>query len=193
MKLIVGLGNPGREYARTRHNIGYRVAEALVERWSLGGWTEKFHGLLADGSWEGQRVALLRPLTFMNVSGKSVLAAGRFYKIELPELLVVGDDLDLPPAALRVRASGSSGGQRGLEDVIARLGTKEFARLRIGIGRPARGDVVSFILGPFAASEERDWVEATIGRACEAVECWVRHGTTKAMNEFNKGERGKDI
>src|SRR5437667_10538952 len=165
MKLIVGLGNPGREYARTRHNIGYRVAEALAERWSLSGWTEKFDGLLVDGQWNGQKVALLRPLTFMNISGKAVLAASQFYKVELPDLLVIGDDLDLAPGKLRIRASGSSGGQRGLEDVITRLGSKDIARLRIGIGRPAHGDVVNFILGPFAASEEREWVEATIGLA----------------------------
>jgi len=187
LKLIVGLGNPGPEYEQTRHNIGYRVAEALCERWRLGGWKEKFHSWLAEGVWSAERVALLRPMTFMNVSGKAVLAAGRFYKIELADLLVISDDLDLPPGKLRVRASGSSGGQRGLEDVIARLGTKDVPRLRIGIGRPARGDVVDFILGRFAPAE-REWVADAITRSCEVVECWLKEGVTTAMNRYNKSD-----
>lgn len=185
MKLIVGLGNPGREYVRTRHNIGYMVAEALAERWSLGAWKSKFDGLLAEGNWKGHRVALLRPLTYMNLSGQSVVAAVRFYKCLPTDVLVISDDLDLTPGKLRVREKGSSGGQRGLEDVIARLGTSDIPRLRIGIGRPARGQVVNFILSPFDASDEQ-WLPDAIDRACAASQCWVADGVTSAMNEFNR-------
>ncbi|MEE8169886.1 MAG: aminoacyl-tRNA hydrolase [Phycisphaerae bacterium] len=185
MKLIVGLGNPGPQYANTRHNVGFRVAEALERRWTLGGWKEKFSACVADGRIHDQRVVLLRPQTFMNRSGQAVMSAGRFYKCDVADLLLISDDLDLEPGRLRLRANGSSGGQRGLEDVIARLGTDEFARLRIGIGRPARGDPIDYILGPFNAADE-EWLTATLQRACDAVECWVQQGIETAMNTFNR-------
>lgn len=187
MKLIVGLGNPGPEYAATRHNVGYRVVERLAERWSLGGWKSKFQGLVADGAAGGDRVVLLRPTTYMNLSGASVLAAMQFLKLELPALLVVGDDLDLPLGQIRVRASGSSGGQRGLENVIVRLGSTEFARVRLGIGRPARGSAANYVLEAFHASE-RDAAEEMIGRAADAAECWLSRGVAAAMNQFNRSE-----
>lgn len=187
MKLIVGLGNPGPEYAATRHNVGYRVVERLAERWSLGGWKSKFQGLVADGAASGDRVVLLRPTAYMNLSGASVLAAMQYLKLELPALLVVGDDLDLPLGQIRVRASGSSGGQRGFENVIVRLGSTEFARVRLGIGRPARGSAANYVLEAFHASE-RDAAEEMIGRAADAAECWLSRGVAAAMNQFNRSE-----
>lgn len=185
MKLIVGLGNPGPEYAETRHNVGYRAVETLHARWSFDGWKAKFHGWLSEGAHSGQRVALLRPTTYMNVSGKSVLAAGRFYKCELSDLLVISDDLDLDLGTLRIRQRGSSGGQRGMEDIIRCLGSQEFARLRIGIGRPARSDAAAFVLERFHPSE-RPAAAEVIERAAEAAECWLAEGASVAMNRYNR-------
>jgi peptidyl-tRNA hydrolase, PTH1 family len=183
--LVAGLGNPGREYAATRHNVGFMVADELARR--LGGsWRAKFSGDLAEVRLDGLRLALLKPQTFMNESGRSVGAAARFFKVEPDDLLVVHDEVDLEPGRLQARLGGGLAGHNGLRSVAQHLGTPEFGRLRIGVGRPERGDprpVADFVLSEF--SPELD-VDSLVARAADAVETVATEGLEEAQNRFNE-------
>lgn len=183
MKLIVGLGNPGPKYAGTRHNVGFDVVDELARRWQIGMGAEKFHGWFGLGEFRGKRVGLLKPTTYMNRSGQAVLAAGQFYKLELADLMVVVDDLALPVGKMRIRKSGSAGGHNGLDDIVTRLGSEAWCRLRLGIGEKV-GDQKLFVLTPFD-EPDRPVIKATIKRAADAVECWLSEGADAAMNKFN--------
>jgi PTH1 family peptidyl-tRNA hydrolase len=185
MKLIVGLGNPGRRYEKTRHNVGFEVLDMLAERNAAESTKEKFHGRMANATVDGQPVLLLWPQTLMNRSGQSVAAAVGFYQLPLADVLIVADDFNLPLGKLRFRGRGSAGGQKGLDDIMRQLGSDEVARLRVGIGPVPNGwDPADFVLGRFNASE-RTVIDDTIAQAAEGVECWAREGIETGMNRFN--------
>lgn len=185
MKLVVGLGNPGRRYEGTRHNVGYAVLAELARRHADGTPRSSFQGEVLEAGLDGVKALLLSPTTYMNASGASVQAAVGFYKLPLEHLLVVCDDLNLPLGKIRVRGKGSAGGQKGLEDVIRRLGTEEFARLRIGIGGPPEGwDATGFVLGKFTADEKME-IDQAVARASDAVVVWARDGVDCCMNRYN--------
>lgn len=185
MKLVVGLGNPGRKYEETRHNVGYVVLGQLARKYATSGVKNRFQGEAAEANLDGQKALLLTPTTYMNLSGASVVAARDFYKIENEDILVVCDDMNLPLAKLRVRSGGSSGGQKGLEDIIRRLGTDQFPRLRIGIGAPPEGwEGAGYVLGKFTR-EELPAMEQVVARAVEAIAVWAREGVEACMNRFN--------
>jgi peptidyl-tRNA hydrolase, PTH1 family len=180
--LIVGLGNPGAKYSHTRHNVGFLVVDELVRRWG-GSALAKFKGEIF--SYPDRKGHLLKPQTFMNLSGESVVEAAGFYKVPAEQIMVVSDDLDLPVGNLRIRKAGGAGGHNGLKSIIGLLGTEGFPRLRIGIGRPEAGETHGHVLGKIAKSEQALFEEA-VKRAADALETWTRDGIDKAMNEFNR-------
>jgi len=185
MKLIVGLGNPGRKYQGTRHNVGFDVLDLVAQRHATMGKKTKFEGEITEADFAGERALLLWPQTFMNLSGSSVGKAFDFYKFEFGDLLVLCDDFNLPLSVLRFRAKGSAGGQKGLADIIHRLGTEDFSRLRIGVGPvPDRWDPADFVLGKFSR-QEGPVIEEAVFRAANAVATWVSQGTNVCMNQFN--------
>jgi PTH1 family peptidyl-tRNA hydrolase len=189
MKLIVGLGNPGAKYAGTRHNVGFEVAALLAKQFATSPPRGNFQGEIVEANIAGQKTLLLTPLTFMNLSGASVLAARDFYKIENENVLVVCDDFALPLAKLRLRGKGSSGGQKGLENILRRLGTDEVPRLRIGVGPlPPGRDAAGFVLTRFAKDEQTTIAEA-IQRASDAAARWAELGLAAAMSKYNAGEK----
>lgn len=184
MKLIVGLGNPGRRYQGTRHSIGARVVETLARRHRAAFWEEGWADVAAL-TLNGIRVLLARPQTYVNVSGTAVADLRRRHRLRLENLLVVFDDLDLPVGRIRLRAQGGGGGHNGMRSIIASLGSEEFPRLRVGIGRPPEGvDPAAYVLSRFTA-EEQPKVAAAVERAADAVEVFVRRGIETAMSAFN--------
>jgi len=185
--LIVGLGNPGREYRETRHNAGFMLADRLVQKWG-GSWRveKKFFAELAECGFAGRRFILCKPQTFMNASGEAVAKVTAFHRVLPAATLVLVDDADLPLGALRLRGEGSPGGHHGLESVEQHLGTREYPRLRLGIARPKAEvrDIAGHVLGRFQADEFPLW-EKVLARAVDQVECWSSESLAKAMSLYN--------
>lgn len=186
MILIAGLGNPGAKFEKTRHNLGFRVADLLAGRWGVERFDSRFDGEMGKGKTHGKPVLLLKPQTFMNLSGTSIAACAKYHKIPPEHVWVIHDDLDLPLGHLRIRTEGSSGGHNGVQSVIERLGTPKFIRFRIGVGRPAAPvPVEDYVLQPFGA-DERETAQAMVEKTAEAVSSALLEGVTRAMNLFNK-------
>jgi peptidyl-tRNA hydrolase, PTH1 family len=187
--LLVGLGNPGTKYACNRHNIGFMVVERWLDRHGPPGagnlWRDKFHGRFAAVSGSFGRVLVLEPLTYMNRSGKSVAAAASFYDVSPQRILVVHDELDFPFGRIAVKNGGGHGGHNGLRDIVTALGSRDFVRLRTGIGRPTRGDVSSWVLADFDRDDAAELPDV-VDRAQAAVTCVMTQGVAAAMNEFNQ-------
>ena len=185
MKLIVGLGNPGRQYAKTRHNVGFWVIDQLSEQWGIPVTKEKWKGEVGEGFVHGEKVILLKPMTYMNLSGESVRPAFDWLKLDLDELCVIYDDLDLPRGQIRLRLKGSSGGHNGMKSIIHHLGSDQFKRIKIGIDRPAGNlSVPDYVLSPFYKEELEEVLDA-VDRAKEAVNEWVKTDFLQAMNQYN--------
>ena len=185
MKIFVGLGNPTKEYADTKHNVGFMLADRLAAKISASDWREKFDALVAESFVDEQKILIVKPQTFMNLSGESVAPLVNFYKIDIKNLVVAHDDMDLPLGMIRLRPKGSGGGHHGVESIIQHLGAQNFPRVRIGVGRPpANWTVNHHVLSPFAP-EDREKISASIDELVPAVLCIFREGIDNAMNKFN--------
>jgi PTH1 family peptidyl-tRNA hydrolase len=185
LKIVVGLGNPGDRYRDTRHNVGFQVVDELARRWRSETWRRRYEAEVAEHRADGP-VLLVKPQTFMNLSGVSVREAAKFYKAQPAEIIVIHDDLDLPPGRMRIRERGGAGGHRGIESIIAQLGTAEFVRIKFGIGRPPAGwESADYVLGRFSP-EEQPLIKEMIITAADAVEMLLKEGTAPAMNQFNR-------
>jgi PTH1 family peptidyl-tRNA hydrolase len=192
LKLVVGLGNPGPEYARSRHNVGYLVAEALARDLGADFAVEKFAAELAEARAEREKVWIMKPRTYMNHSGEAVGAALRFWKLGLEDLLVVHDDLELEPFRIQLKVGGGHGGNKGIQSVNAHVGSPEYARVRVGIGRPPpRVDPADYVLGRWPRAEDAR-VDETVGRAAEVARLVCEIGVTKAMNEVNRRRKAAE-
>jgi len=180
-KLIVGLGNPGPQYSWTRHNAGFMVLDRLSRQAGISVTKKAFSGLSGDGNWAGERVILLKPQTFMNLSGRSVAEALRFYKLTPADLMVIHDDLDIPYGSVRLKLGGGHGGHNGLRSIDQELGSKEYLRVRMGIGRPVHGDVSNYVLSNFQ-KEEMDSLLNVVDGVIDAMEMLLKEGLPKAMS-----------
>jgi len=186
VRVIIGLGNPGPEYRKTRHNVGFWVVDVLAQRWGIRLSRRAFLSLTGDGQLKGEKVLLVQPETYMNRSGETAIRIRDFYRLELSDFVVVHDDLDLPLGRVRVkRGGGGAGGNRGVASLIAAFGSKEFVRIKVGIGRPpGRHDPADFVLQPFTPQEEASILPA-VDNAASAVEMWISDGIEKTMAAVN--------
>lgn len=184
MKLIVGLGNPGKEYENTRHNVGFMVMDRLSDCMNVSISTAKFKGEYVKFKHKGEDVILLKPMTYMNLSGESVIQVMNYFKIDVEDLLVVYDDLDMPTGKLRLRESGSAGGHNGIKSIIAHVGTQSFKRVRVGIDRHPRIKVVDYVLGHFS-KDEQPLINEGVENAVKAIEMYLDKGFNASMNAYN--------
>ena len=194
MRVIVGLGNPGPEYRKTRHNIGFWVVNLLAEHWGITLSRRAFLSVVGEAQWRGGKILLLEPQTYMNRSGEAVAKVCDFYRLDLADLVIVHDDLDLPCGQLRIkRGGGGAGGNRGVASIIEMLGSKEFIRVKIGIGRPpGRRDPAHFVLQPFTPQEEA-FILPAVDRAVRAIEAILSEGVEKAMASFHSADQKKEL
>jgi peptidyl-tRNA hydrolase, PTH1 family len=183
MFLVVGLGNIGKQYERTRHNVGFDVIDLIADRYNIPSNREKFKGIYGEGNINGEKVILLKPSTYMNLSGESVREATSFYKIKNENIIVLYDDISLDVGRLRIRSQGSAGGHNGIKNIIANLGTDIFPRIKIGVGQP-KGELVSHVLGKFS-KEDAEKLKEVFKVSIDAVENIISNGITEAMNRFN--------
>ena len=191
MKIIVGLGNPGNEYDKTRHNVGFMLIDALADNLNITLWKDKFNAQIAEGRIGTEKILLVKPQTYMNNSGEAVGPLMRWYKLEPEDIIVAHDDMDIPAGTVRIRKKGSSGGHNGIKSLIAHLGSENFARIRLGIGRPLPGwSVVKHVLAPFPA-EDRIEVDKAIDYLIPAVKCIITDGLDIAMNKYNPKKQKK--
>ncbi len=186
MYIIAGLGNPGKDYTGTRHNVGFEVLDAVAAKYDIDIKKAKFRGLYGEGRIGGERVVLVKPQTFMNLSGECIREFKSWYKVEDSEIIIIYDDVSLPTGKMRIRPKGSAGGHNGIKSIIYQLGSEVFPRIKIGVGRPENPDydLADYVLGHFDRGEVKTLVETAI-RAAEAVEVIITDGTEKAMSKFN--------
>ena len=192
MKIIAGLGNPGAEYAKTRHNVGFMLVDALAAKLGVDDWREKYDAMVLETRIGLEKVLLVKPLTYMNESGRAIGPLLSWYKLEAEDLVVVHDDLDIPVGTVRIRKKGSAGGHNGIKSLLAHVGDEHFARVRIGIGRPLPGwTVIHHVLAPFPA-EDVPKIKEAIDYLLPAVECIVTEDVDMAMNKFNPRKKKKE-
>lgn len=191
MFLIVGLGNPGKEYENTRHNIGFDAIDSIADKYNIDINRVKFKGVYGEGFIRGEKVILLKPTTYMNLSGESIRAVMDFYKLSEEDLLVIYDDISLEVGRLRIREKGSAGGHNGIKSIISHLGVDVFSRIKIGVGQP-KGDLVNHVLGKFS-KDEREVLDETLEAVALATEVFIKDGTKEAMNKFNGFKSNKMV
>ncbi|MEC2076596.1 aminoacyl-tRNA hydrolase [Metabacillus fastidiosus] len=185
MKLIIGLGNPGKQYESTRHNVGFMAVDQLSDRLNIPLDRTKFNGLYGIGHISGEKVILLKPLTYMNLSGECIHPLMEYYEVDDDEIVVIYDDLDIPTGKIRLRTKGSAGGHNGIKSMIHHLGTQQFNRVRVGIDRPSNGmTITDYVLGRFTEEEQAD-IQSAIKQSAEACEKWLTTDFNQVMNEFN--------
>ncbi|MED4533446.1 aminoacyl-tRNA hydrolase [Metabacillus fastidiosus] len=185
MKLIIGLGNPGKQYESTRHNVGFMAIDQLSDRLNIPLDRTKFNGLYGIGHISGEKVILLKPLTYMNLSGECIHPLMEYYEVDDDEIVVIYDDLDIPTGKIRLRTKGSAGGHNGIKSMIHHLGTQQFNRVRVGIDRPSNGmTITDYVLGRFTEEEQAD-IQSAIKQSAEACEKWLTTDFNQVMNEFN--------
>ncbi|MBQ7454920.1 MAG: aminoacyl-tRNA hydrolase [Clostridia bacterium] len=186
MKVLIGLGNPGAEYARSRHNCGFSVIDCLSRRWNLPVDRAKCRGLAGEGRYGGERVILLKPQTYMNLSGDCVADALRWYKVGPQDVMIFSDDIDLPLGTIRVRPFGGAGTHNGWRDILLKTGSDRFPRVRVGVGaKPPEWDLADWVLSRFSPDDQK-LMDAAFARAADAAKCFLSHGIEEAMNVFNR-------